>query len=196
MEKLVRAELWSLEEYAGKRAQFRTRIIAHKRNRQLALGDHVRLYFEDRLTIHYQVQEMLRIERIVEDEEIQNELNAYNPLIPDGSNLKATLMIEYPDQEERRRALARLLGIERKVYLQAARHPKVWPIADEDLDRTRGEKTASVHFLRFELSDAMIRDLRNGAAMSAGVEHANYAVALAQIPDPLRNALVVDLDHA
>lgn len=196
MEKLARADLWSLEEYAGKRLAFRAQVMAHKRNRHLALGEHVTLYFEDRLTIHYQVQEMLRIERIFENDEIQNELDAYNPLIPDGSNLKATLMIEYPDQEERRRALSQLLGIEQKVYVQVTLHPKVWPIADEDLDRSTGEKTASVHFLRFELSSAMIRDLKGGAAMSAGVEHANYGVTIAPIPDPVRNALAVDLDHA
>ncbi|MGQ0658714.1 MAG: DUF3501 family protein [Chromatiales bacterium] len=196
MQKLGRADLWSLEEYAKMRQAFRAQVIAHKRSRQLALGDHVTLYFEDRLTIQYQIQEMLRIERIFEEAEIQGELDAYNPLIPDGSNLKATLMVEYPDLEERTRALAQLLGIERKIWLQVDGHQKIWPVADEDLERTTTEKTASVHFLRFEFSPGMVRSIKNGAAIAAAVEHPNYRAAVSPIPEPVRNALAVDLDPA
>ncbi len=192
MNKLTRADLWSLEEYSTRRVAFRQRVIEHKKNRQLALSDHIRLYFEDRLTIQYQVQEMLRIERIFEAAEIQAELDAYNPLIPDGSNLKATFMIEYEDENERRQALARLIGIEHKVWAKVEGHEKVWTIADEDMDRTRGEeKTSSVHFLRFEFTPAMIAGLKKGASLSFGCDHPQATLST-QAPDNVRISLIRD----
>jgi hypothetical protein len=194
MKMLQRDELMSLEQYARERPAFRTRVLAHKRNRQLQLGGHATLYFEDRLTIQYQIQEMLRIERIFEDAGIQEELTAYNPLIPDGKNWKATFMIEYADPAERAHALATLIGIETSVWMQVEGFPRLHPYADEDLDRTTEEKTAAVHFVRFELTPAMIAAVKAGAAISAGVDHANYQVVVSPVPDATRRSLAADLD--
>ena len=178
MEKLDRSKLWSLEEYAEERDAFRAAVMAHKRPRRVALGPHATLYFEDFLTMKYQVQEMLRVERIFEAAEIDEEIAAYNPLIPDGSNLKATFMIEYPDVEERRHALAELVGIEHVVWLEVGDGPRIEAIANEDLERSTEEKTAAVHFLRFELDDAAISGFRNGAPVTFGVTHPNLEVSV------------------
>lgn len=193
MPALTRADLLSLERYAVERSAFRARVIAHRQRRRLALGGHATLSFEDRLTIQYQVQEMLRIERIFEPEAIDDELAAYNPLIPDGRNWKATLLLEYPDVDERRAALARLVDIEHCVWIAIDGHARVQAIADEDLERSRADKTSSVHFLRFELDAAMIAALRAGSGLRAGVAHADYAVET-DVPPPLREALLADLD--
>lgn len=192
MQKLTRADLYSLEQYAQVRKDFRARVIEHKKDRRLPLGEHAALYFEDRLTIQYQIQEMLRIERIFEPEAIQEELDVYNPLIPDGHNWKASFMLEYPDIEERRRALARLIGIEHKVWLQVAGFDRIWPIANEDLDRSHPNKTASVHFLRFELTPEMVAAVKTGAALRAGIDHPEYRVEV-EVPRNVRDALAADL---
>jgi hypothetical protein len=194
MEKLTRNDLLSLEDYHRQRLEFRARVLAHKQSRQIPIGPNATLYFEDRLTIQYQIQEMLRVERIYESEGIEDELGAYNPLIPDGSNLKATLMIEFPDVEERRQELARLTGIENRVYLQLAGHDPVYAIADEDLERSTEEKTSAVHFLRFELDPAMHDALKQGASLSFGIDHPNYRHTLPAVPDAARESLVGDLD--
>ncbi|GLQ95763.1 DUF3501 family protein [Dyella mobilis] len=165
MNKLQRHDLLSLETYATEREAFRSRVIAHKKTRSMHLGQHLKLIFEDRLTIHYQIQEMLRVERIFEAAGIADELEAYNPLIPDGANLKATLFVEYPEVEQRRRELARLVGIEHHIALTVSGHAAVTAVADEDMDRSTEEKTAAVHFLRFELDEAMIADWKAGAAV-------------------------------
>ena len=183
----------SLETYARERASFRTKVLEHKKNRTVRLGEHVSLQFEDELTIRYQVQEMLRIERIFEDEGIQGELDAYNPLIPDGGNWKATMLIEYPDADERRRMLAKLKGIERRVWVQIDDCERVFAIADEDLERENDEKTSSVHFLRFELSAAMREHLRRGARVTVGVDHPQYR-ASAELQPEVRAALAADLN--
>jgi hypothetical protein len=183
----------TLEGYARARPEFRKRVMAHKKNRTLHLGAHLTLVFEDELTIRYQIQEMLRAERIFEEEGIQGELDAYNPLVPDGSNWKATLMLEYPDIEERRRMLARLIGIEDRVWVQVAGHPRVYAIADEDLERETPEKTSSVHFLRFELDPAMIRSLKGGAALAVGVDHPQYTAQIPAVDPAVRDSLVQDL---
>jgi hypothetical protein len=183
----------SLETYARERASFRARVLEHKKRRTVHLGEHVTLQFEDELTIRYQVQEMLRIERIFEDEGIQGELDAYNPLIPDGSNWKATMLIEYPDEAERRRMLGVLKGIERLVWVQVQGCERVGAIADEDLERENDEKTASVHFLRFELSAAMRERIRRGAGVTVGVEHPHYSAA-AEVRPEVRTALAADLN--
>ena len=192
MQKLNPANLLSLEAYAKQRADFRSKVMAHKKNRQVHLGDHATLYFEDSLTMQYQVQEMLRIERIFEEEGINEELSAYNPLIPDGTNLKATFMVEYEDVEERKAALAKLIGIENKVWIQIAGFDKVYPIANEDLERTTEEKTSSVHFLRFEFNPEMIAAAKQGADMAMGIEHENYSVELNPVSANIRDALVAD----
>lgn len=195
MKPLQRTDLWSLEEYSQRRATFRAEVIAHKRFRRVPLGDHVMLIFEDRLTMHYQVQEMLRAERIFESAAIQEELDAYNPLIPDGRNLKATLQIEYPVVAEREAALQRLLGVEDCVWMQFGVAERVFAIADEDMDREReDEKTASVHFLRFEFSDAALAAAKEGAPLAVGVEHGVYTEVLNPVPDQIRDALVADFD--
>ena len=183
----------SLETYARERAAFRAKVLEHKRNRTLRLGEHVTLQFEDEFTIRYQIQEMLRIERIFEDDGIQGELDAYNPLVPDGSNWKATMLIEYPDVDERRRMLGVLRGIERHVWVQVEGCDRVIAIADEDLERENDEKTAAVHFLRFELSAAMRERLRQGAAVTVGVEHPHYR-ANAELKPEVRGALAADLN--
>jgi hypothetical protein len=194
MKMLQRDELMSLEQYARERAGFRARVLEHKRPRQLRLGEHLTLYFEDRLTIQYQIQEMLRIERIFEEHGIQEELAAYNPLIPSGSNWKATLMVEYADPEERVRALAELIGIENSVWMQVEGHGRLLPYADEDLDRTTEEKTSAVHFVRFELTPEMIASVKAGASISAGVDHAKYQVTVAPVPEATGRSLAADLE--
>jgi Protein of unknown function (DUF3501) len=192
MGKLTHEDLYSLEQYARVRTEFRNKVIEHKKQRRLALGDHAALYFEDSLTMQYQVQEMLRLERIFEPEPIQAELDVYNPLIPDGHNWKATFMIEYGDAEERREALARMIGIEDTVWMRVAGFDPVHPISNEDLDRSADDKTASVHFMRFELKPEMIAALKKGAALSAGIDHPQYEVRI-DVPDDVRKSLVSDL---
>jgi hypothetical protein len=186
--------LMSLEQYAKTRKEFRAKVLAHKKNRSLQLGAHITLVFEDELTMRYQVQEMLRVERIFEEDGIRDELDAYNPLVPDGSNWKATMLIEYPDAEQRRQALVGMIGVEDRVWVQVAGHARVHAIADEDLEREDGDKTSSVHFLRFELSGAMKQALGKGAALSIGVDHPNYAAALDPVPDAVRTSLMGDLE--
>ncbi|MGQ0752220.1 MAG: DUF3501 family protein [Betaproteobacteria bacterium] len=193
MPQITRDSLMTLEAYAKARNDFRTRVMAHKKNRTLHLGGSVTLIFEDELTIRYQVQEMLRAERIFEEAGIQDELDAYNPLIPDGSNWKATMMIEYPDMDERRRMLSRLVGIEDKVWVKVEGRPRVYAIADEDLERETDTKTSSVHFLRFELDPSMVQALRRGGGLSAGIDHPQYNVTLDDVSAPIRDALVADL---
>lgn len=194
MNKLTRSDLYSLEQYAEQRADFRARVLAHKKNRQVRIGPSATLYFEDRQTIQYQVQEMLRVERIFEAAGIEEELAVYNPLIPDGSNLKATFMVEEPDAERRRVLLAELVGVEGRVWVCVDGHAPVYAIADEDLDRSTPEKTSSVHFLRFELTAAMAADLKQGAALSMGIDHARYTHQLEPVSEPVRAALAADLD--
>ncbi len=189
---IKRDSLMSLETYARERAGFRAKVLEHKKRRKVHLGEHVTLDFEDELTIRYQVQEMLRIERIFEEEGIQHELDAYNPLIPDGSNWKATMMIEYPEADERRRMLAQLKGIERRVWAQVDDCERVFAVADEDLERENEEKTSSVHFLRFELSPEMRERLRGGATVALGVDHPRYRARTELAPE-VRNALAADL---
>ncbi|MCL1036602.1 DUF3501 family protein [Shewanella submarina] len=191
---LTREDLWSLEEYAVRRNDFRARVMDHKRHRHITIGDHVRLLFEDKITIQYQIQEMLRVERIFEAEGIQEELDAYNPLIPNGSNLKATLMFEYTDVEQRKRMLALLKGAEHKVWLKVAEHPQVFAIADEDLERENDEKTSSVHFLRFELSDADIHGLKSGEELMIGIDTHHVQPNFTLVDNAGRQALSEDLE--
>jgi len=192
MHKLSIDDLYSLEAYAKLRPEFRARVLEHKAHRKLALGDHVTLLFEDRLTMHYQVQEMLRAERIFEEAGIVEELEAYNPLIPDGSNWKATMLIEYPDVTERQQALQHLLGIEDTVWMRVEGFEPVTAFADEDMERATAEKTSAVHFLRFELEQAMIAALKAGRSLSAGIGHAQYTIQV-QVPDSTRESLIADL---
>ncbi len=194
MQKLTRDDLYSLENYAAVRDEFRGEVLLHKRNRRLALGTNAALYFEDRMTMQYQVQEMLRIERIFEADGINEELEAYNPLIPDGSNWKATFMVEFPDVEERRAMLGQLVGIENRVFVQVGDLEKSYAIADEDLERSDEKKTSAVHFLRFELSDEMVAALKEGAPLAAGIDHDNYQVEISPVADNIRNSLLGDLD--
>ena len=194
MQKLTLDDLMSLEEYHRQRPDFRARVLAHKQSRQVAIGPNATLYFEDRLTIQYQIQEMLRIERVFEKEGIEDELGAYNPLIPDGSNFKATFMIEFPEVGERREALAQLGGIESHVYCRVGDSEPVYAIADEDLDRTTDEKTSAVHFLRFELSAQMCQALKAGASLAFGIDHDNYQHESGPLPASVRDTLVGDLD--
>lgn len=193
MPKITRDSLMTLEAYARARNDFRARVIDHKKARTVSLGANITLIFEDELTMRYQVQEMLRVEKIFEEAGIQNELEAYNPLIPDGSNWKATMMIEYPEVEERQRMLAQLVGIEDKVWARVAGHESVYAIADEDLDRSTEDKTASVHFLRFELNDAMKRALQSGAALAFGVDHPIYRSTVDPVAPASLAALLQDL---
>lgn len=194
MKKLTRADLWSLEEYSEKRPDYRAEVIAHKKNRQVALGDSTRLYFEDDITIRYQIQEMLRIEKTFEGASIQEELDAYNPLIGDGHNWKATFMIEIDDPVERAARLAEMIGIEDRVWVQVEGDEKVYAIADEDMDRENDVKTAAVHFMRFELSTSMIRELKSGTPFNIGIDHSNYFIA-GVVPDQkVRESLICDLD--
>jgi hypothetical protein len=193
MQKLRETDLLSLERYARERPEFRARVIAHKKNRQLSIGPNTMWLFEDRLTVQYQVQEMLRTERIFEAEGIAEELEAYNPLIPDGRNWKVTLLIEFPDPEVRKVQLERLRGIEDRCWVRVAGFDRVLAIADEDLERENEIKTSAVHFLRFELGDGMVAALRGGAALGAGIDHPNYRHELAVLPGNVREALLADL---
>jgi hypothetical protein len=190
---ITRESLLTLEAYAKARPDFRARVMAHKKNRIVHLGAHVTLIFEDELTIRYQIQEMLRAERIFEDEGIEAELDAYNPLVPEGSNWKATMMIEYPDETQRRAMLGKLIGIEDRVWVQVEGCARVYAIADEDLERETDEKTAAVHFLRFELEAAMIASLKKGASVSAGVDHPQYVAAVSPLDDAVAKSLGLDL---
>jgi hypothetical protein len=191
MEKLSRDSLYSLEKYAEVRPEFRQQVMEHKKSRRVPIGEHATLYFEDKLTMQYQVQEMLRAERIFEAEGINEELDAYNPLIPDGSNLKATFMIEYQDVEERKQALSQLIGVERQVWLRVGDLDKVYPIANEDLERETEEKTSSVHFLRFEFTPEMIVAAQSGATMRAGIDH-DYYTQDVQLAQDVRDSLTRD----
>lgn len=194
MKKLTRQDLLPLETYARLRGEFRARVMAHKKDRRVAIGPHATLYFEDYLTMQYQVQEMLRAERIFEEAGIEDELEAYNPLVPDGSNLKATFMLEYADSEERQRALAQLVNVEDRVWLRVEGCEPVWAIADEDLERETADKTSSVHFLRFELSPAMVMAVKQGARIGMGIDHAAYRHVIEAVPDNVRRSLMGDLD--
>jgi len=194
MQKLTRDDLFSLEQYAEARPAFRDKVLKHKRNRRLELGTNAALYFEDRLTMQYQIQEMLRIERIFEAEGINEELEAYNPLIPDGSNWKATFMVEFPEVEERRAMLTQLRGIEDRIYVHVADFDRVYAIADEDLDRADDDKTSAVHFLRFELPAEQVAALKKGASLIAGIDHENYRVEVSPVAENIRESLVADLD--
>lgn len=193
MNKLQVKDLLTLEAYARDRPSLRARVIEHKRLRQVAVGPNSTWCFEDQLTIQYQVQEMLRAERIFEPEGIEEELNAYNPLIPDGHNWKVTLLIEFPDEQERRRQLALLKGIESRCWVQAEGHERVFAVADEDLERENEEKTSSVHFLRFELTPAVVTSLKGGAGLGVGIDHERYRHAVAPVPEAIRASLVSDL---
>jgi hypothetical protein len=193
MSHLNPGDLYNLEEYAKIRGDFRARVMEHKQNRKVHVGANATLYFEDRLTMQYQIQEMLRIERIFEQEGIADELAAYNPLIPDGSNWKATFMVEYPEAEERHQALAKLIGIEHKVWVQIRGQDKVFAVADEDLEREDETKTSSVHFLRFELAPAMVAALKGGADLTVGIDHPNYE-QIVTVDEATRASLVKDLD--
>ena len=193
MTQLTRDDLWSLEEYAAKRSDFRAEVMAHKKNRQLALGEHARLYFEDTTTVRYQIQEMLRIERVFEAEGIEEELSAYNPLIPDGHNWKATFMIEISDPVQRAVRLGEMIGIEDQVWLQVGDLDRIVPIADEDLDRTTADKTASVHFLRFEVTPEQIKALKDGATLYAGIDHPSYPLDRYEVPGAIQESLTADL---
>ncbi len=191
--KLQREDLFSLEQYSVKRAEFRARVLEHKKHRRVSIGPNLALYFEDRLTIQYQVQEMLRIEKIFEAAGIEDELNAYNPLIPDGSNLKCTAMLEFGDVDVRRERLAQLVGVEHLVWLRVEGHDKVFAISNEDLERSTDEKTSAVHFMRFELTAGMIAALRGGAGLSFGTDHAGYPYT-EQVSIESRAALLADLE--
>ena len=193
MPKLSRDQLMTLEAYAKARPEIRAQVMAHKKDRTIALGDHLTLIFEDVLTIRYQIQEMLRVERIFEEAGIQDELDAYNPLIPDGSNWKATMLIEYPDVAERQVMLGRLKGIEDKLWVQAAGQAQIYAIADEDMERANEEKTSAVHFIRFELDTASSAAIKAGAAIAIGVEHPEYTSHIGALPEPVRAALAKDM---
>lgn len=194
MEKLTRDDLFSLEQYAEQRADFRARVLEHKKDRQVYLDENNTLYFEDRLTMQYQIQEMLRIEKIFEAEGINEELEAYNPLIPDGTNLKATYMIEHENVEERKKALAKLIGVEDKVWIQMEGFDKCYAIADEDMERDTEDKTSAVHFMRFEFTPEMIEAAKGGVDINMGIDHKNLMVAQAPIPSNVRDSLTADFD--
>ena len=193
MPQITRDSLLTLEAYARARPELRKRVMAHKKQRTISLGDHVTLIFEDELTIRYQIQEMLRAERIFEEEGIQDELDAYNPLIPDGANWKATMLIEYTDDNERRDMLARLIGIEDRVWVEVAGHPRVHAVADEDMERENDTKTSAVHFLRFDVGAAEARALKQGAGLAMGVDHPAYSATVAGVSPETRRSLTADL---
>ena len=193
MRPLTRDDLYSLEEYAQLRPGYRADILAHKKDRKITIGVHASLAFEDRRTIQYQVQEMLRIERIFEADGIEEELGAYNPLIPDGGNLKATFMLEYTDVDERHDALRLLHGIEDRVWLRAGDEQPVWAVADEDMDRATDEKTSAVHFLRFELGVAGCTAIKSGAAIAIGIAHPHYHHEVNPVEERVRAALAADI---
>lgn len=189
---LTHSDLFSLEQYARNRTEFRAKVMVHKNARRVSLGDNANLYFEDALTMQYQVQEMLRLERIFEPEKIQEELDAYNPLIPDGSNWKATFMLEYPDENERKKALAKLIGIDETVWMRVGELPRIKPITNEDMERDTADKTSAVHFMRFELTPEMVAAVKSGTAIHAGIDHPNYTVTV-QVPEASRASLSGDL---
>jgi hypothetical protein len=193
MPQITRESLMNLEAYAKARPQMRAQVMAHKKNRSLQIGGNVTLIFEDELTIRYQIQEMLRVEKIFEEAGITDELDAYNPLVPDGSNWKATMLIEYPDPRQRQSMLSRLIGIEDKVWIKVDGCQRVFAIADEDLERENAEKTSSVHFLRFELDGAMVKLLRQGVNIAAGIDHPQYNFTIDSVDTRIRNSLVEDL---
>lgn len=193
MQKLDRSTLHSLEDYAGMRDEFRAEVMAHKKPRRIALNEHANLYFEDFMTMKYQVQEMLRVERIFEPEGIMEEIEAYNPLIPDGSNWKATFMIEIADVEARRARLAELVGVEDRVWVKVGDCERVYAISDEDLERDTEDKTSSVHFMRFELDAGMLEAAGNGAEIRVGCDHDRLQADVAVSPES-RESLVADLD--
>ena len=193
---ITKESLWGLEEYSDRREQFRHEVLEYKKVRRIQLGEHLYLMFEDEPTIKYQIQEMLRIEKIFDSSGIQDELDAYNPLIPDGDNLKSTMLIQYEDPEERKEWLNKLVGVEDKVWLQIGDYEKVFPIADEDIERTREEKTSSVHFLRYQLSAEQIAALETGAPLRAGVDHHAYSCDDITIQDDVRRSLLGDLKVA
>jgi hypothetical protein len=193
MAHLSHADLYSLEEYARIRQDFRKRVIEHKKHRRVAIGPNAALYFEDALTMQYQIQEMLRIERIFEPEGIQEELDVYNPLIPDGSNWKATFMVEFDDVAERKVALSQMIGIDKAVWVQVAGFDKVRPISNEDLERETQDKTSSVHFMRFELSREMVAALKAGAGLAMGIDHTAYDYTISEVDSEVRNSLLEDL---
>jgi len=194
MKKLLKKELYSLEEYSAIRADYRVKVRAHKQNRIVRIGENISLHFEDYLTMRYQVQEMLRAEKIFEADGINEELETYNPLIPDGQNWKATMMIQFDNVEDRVDALAKMIGIERATWVQIEGFDKVAPIANEDLERETEEKTSSVHFLRFELSADMCAAAKQGAVINMGVDHPAYSQSCMPIADNFRESLVNDLD--
>lgn len=191
--KLKRDDLYSLEKYAEIRPEMRAKVMEHKKSRNLPIGPHVTMYFEDPLTIQYQIQEMLRAEKIFDAEGINEELDAYNPLIPDGSNWKATMMIEYVDVDERKKALENLIGIDRKTWVQVDGFDKVYAISNEDLERETEDKTSAVHFMRFELTPDMIEAVKDGANINVGIDHENYNHAVSPVPDNYHKALANDL---
>ena len=194
MQKLSRQDLMTLEQYAVERPRLRAEIIAHKQLRTVQVGPNMTWLFEDRATIRYQVLEMLRVERIFEARGIQDELDAYNPLIPSGSNWKATLLLEFPDPAARQVALSKLIGVEDRCWVRVSEMERVFAIADEDLERENAEKTSAVHFLRFELSPTMIAAAQSGASLSVGVDHENYRHSIAPLPAAVRDALLLDLE--
>lgn len=193
MSKLSHENLYGLEEYARIRPEFRAKVMAHKDSRRVSIGDHATLYFEDALTMQYQVQEMLRIERIFEADGIQDELDVYNPLIPDGNNWKATFMVEYEDEAERKLALSRMIGIEKRLWVQVDGFDKVHPIANEDLERETEDKTSAVHFVRFELTPEMVEAAKTGRKVSMGIEHNAYNHSIEDIPPDVKQSLIADL---
>jgi len=193
MAQITLDSLMTLEAYARARPAFRARVIAHKKHRTVSLGEHVTLIFEDELTIRYQIQEMLRAERIFEEDGIQSELDAYNPLVPDGANWKATMLIEYPDERERREMLSRLIGIEDRVWVQVDGHARVHALADEDMERENEAKTSAVHFLRFELGAPAARALKEGAGLAIGIDHPAYSATVARVDPATRASLAGDL---
>ena len=194
MKKLTREDLLSLEKYSEVRNDFRSKVIKHKKNRRLEIGPNATLYFEDNLIMHYQIQEMLRAERIFEANAINDELAVYNELIPDGNNWKATFMIEYADEGERRLALSKMFGIEDKVWLKIDGFNEIYPFSDEDLERENENKTSAVHFLRFQLNHEMVGALKLGSQLSAGISHGAYQHTVNPIPDNIRESLISDLD--
>jgi hypothetical protein len=194
MQKLKRQDLLSLEQYAAERPRLRSEVIAHKQLRNVQVGPNMTWCFEDRTTIRYQVQEMLRAERIFEVDGIQGELDAYNPLIPDGSNWKVTLLLEYTDTDQRRVALEKLIGVEDRCWVRVSEMERVFAVADEDMERENDEKTSAVHFLRFELSSSMVDAMKSGTSLCLGVDHDNYRHSLSPLPAPVRDALRRDLD--
>jgi hypothetical protein len=194
VKKLTRGDLLSLEQYASERARLRSEVIDHKQRRNVQVGPNMTWCFEDATTIRYQIQEMLRTERIFESDGIQGELDAYNPLIPDGSNWKVTLLLEFPDPEVRRSALEGLIGVEDRCWIRVSEMDRVFAIADEDMERENDEKTSAVHFLRFELTPSMVQAMKSGAHLSIGVDHDEYRHLVSPLPGPIRDKLSLDLD--